>query len=165
VRGGTLAKQSNGLALLLAQDTVRMPSNAALVTGYAVACHRDSLRNLCGRKRPRRAPELACGKTLASQASVAQIGPERCYRSATGALEATLVLQELCKDSDFGLEHRHRREQPCQTRTVGKSKTPGIVSSTSSKTASVDAWDDAATPIRHEGATAPGTAPVAGQVF
>ena len=34
--------------LLLAQDTVRMPSNGALVTGYTVACPPRLLRNVCG---------------------------------------------------------------------------------------------------------------------
>ena len=98
--------------LLLAQDTVRMPSNAALVTGYAVACHRDSLRNLCGRKTPRAAlRQLACCKTLASQARSRQ-------NIACGSLQTSLVPQECIKTTHLriqtGQARRLRRQQPCQ---------------------------------------------------
>ena len=148
------------------RDTLRIPSNCVPGMGYAVAYPRRTPTQQMRSQTPAAAlRQLACCKTLANQASVAQLA----LSGATGALEATLVLQELCKDSDFGLEHREARAALPDPDLERQAKThlrrrPGIPSSTSSN-ASVDAWDDAAAPIRHEGTTAPRKAPVAGQVF
>ena len=73
---------------------VRMPSNAALVTGYAVACRRDSYATSAVKTpAPRALRQLACCNTLATQTSVAQIGLQRCYGSLRGHPGASGVIQ------------------------------------------------------------------------
>ena len=103
-----------------------MPNNAALVTGYAVACRRDSYATSAVKTpAPRALRQLACCNTLASQSKVA--AEHRC-----GSLQTSLVPQECIKTTHLriqtGQARRLRREQPCQTRLEGI-------------TASVDAGD------------------------
>ena len=92
---------------------VRMPSNAALVTGYAVACRRDYATSAVKTPAPRALRQLACCNTLASQSKVA--AEHRC-----GSLQTSLVPQECIKTTHLriqtGQARRLRREQPCQTR-------------------------------------------------
>ena len=133
------SSQTSLAAPARSRDTVRMPSDCALGTGYAVACHRDSYATYAVKTPAVALRQLACCKTLANQASSRKLA----LSGATGALEAILVLQESYKDSVSGSSTRLRREQPCQTQTWRKAKTacviatprrrPGIPSSTSSK--------------------------------
>ena len=149
--------------LLLAQDTVRIPSNGALVTGYIPSSvHRDSYATYAVKTPAAALRQLACCNILATQTSVAQIGLQRCYGSLRGHPGASGVIQR----------QRLWVEHTASTRAVlpdpdwrGEGKRPSAGDSSTSSNASVDAWDDAAQAERHQGGAAPTKAPVAGQVF
>ena len=158
VRGGTLAKQSNGLA---APPRSRHRTDAQ----QWCACHwlYRRLSTATPTQRMRSAlRQLACCNTLATQTSVAQIGLQRCYGSLRGHPGASGVIQR----------QRLWVEHTASTRAVlpdpdwrGEGKRPSAGDSSTSSNASVDAWDDAAQAERHQGGAAPTKAPVAGQVF
>ena len=124
VRGGTLAKQSNGLA---APPRSRHRTDAQ----QWCACHwlYRRLSTATPTQRMRSAlRQLACCNTLATQTSVAQIGLQRCYGSLRGHPGASGVIQRqrLCRAHgiDASSPARPRGEQKTASRRV-----PGIVSS------------------------------------
>ena len=142
--------------------SVRMPSNCWVwqrrcPSPYSI----HSYATMRSNNRRGRVRQLACCKTLANRANAAQ-------SIACGSLQTSLVQQGFCKDLLF-------RTQPAKRVDFdgaalpdpdwrGEAKNSICRREGKPKTASVDAWDDAAAAIRHEGTTAPRKAPVAGQV-
>ena len=113
---------------------VRMPSNAALVTGYAVACCRRDTYATYAVKTPAAAlRQLACCNTLASKVARQKYR----LRQPADIPGASGVHKDNTSSHPNGPSASASTEQPCQTQTgEGKAKRirrPGIPSSTSSK--------------------------------